>query len=256
FAGLDFANLLALAAALQTERFPAGVDVVRQGEAGDKLYIIQGGAAAVLIAAGEGELEIDQMVDGEYFGETALFSGGIRTATVRTTEPTECYSLTYARFAALLEQVPAIQAGVQAALYTHWANHLRAIPLFAGLTEAARQELVADLHWESYGAGSTIMRQGEDGAALYIIQRGAVEVLVRTDQGEQVVLLGADDYFGEIALLGNGIRTATVRAIHPTELYRLEGATVLALLDREPDLRASLLATLAQRTAGRPGLVV
>ena len=243
FADLDLADLLALGAALQSVAFPAGVDVVRQGESGDTLYLIGRGAAAVLITGAAGEQEIDRMADGDYFGEFALFSGGTRTATVRTTEPTEFYTLSHARFAALLDQKPALRAGVDAARRARWAKRLRLIPLFAGLAPTIPEALAAVLRWERRAAGEIIVRQGEPAATLYILQQGTAEGVIETRDGEQqVALLGAGDAVAALVALDGGRHPATVRAIQPVELYCLDRAAVRMLLAQAPDLRERLRA--------------
>jgi ATP-binding cassette subfamily B protein len=99
---------------LLPERYPAGEDVVRQGEPGDKLYVISRGQVEVLLADAQGENQrrINVLNKGDYFGEMALLTGGVRTTTVRTTEPTELYSLSRTDFQALLEGEPAVREAV------------------------------------------------------------------------------------------------------------------------------------------------
>ncbi|HMA34190.1 MAG TPA: ABC transporter transmembrane domain-containing protein [Chloroflexia bacterium] len=114
FAGLHGAALAALADGVMREHYPAGADVVRQGEPGDKLYIIRRGQAEVRVADGMGARRVNTLDEGDYFGEMALLAGEPRSATVRTTQPTEFYSLAQADFAALLAQEPALGQAVAA----------------------------------------------------------------------------------------------------------------------------------------------
>ena len=96
------------------ERYSTGEDVVRQGEPGDKLYIISKGQAEVLLDPGPGQepVRINVLNKGDYFGEMALLADGTRTSTVRTTEPSELFSLSQADFLDLLEREPAIRDAV------------------------------------------------------------------------------------------------------------------------------------------------
>ncbi len=243
FAGLDFTDLLALGATLQTVRFPAGAEVVRQGEPGDTLYLIQRGSAVVLVTAGAEEHEIDRMTDGDYFGEIALFSGGRRTATVRTTEPTDFYRLSHARFTVLLDSAPTLRVAVNAALHTRWASRLPLIPLFSGLSPTTQAAAAAVLRWESRTVGEIIVRQGEPGTTLYILQQGAAEVVSVTPESEKrVALLGAGDTIGALIVRDGARHPATVRTIQPAELYCLDRAALQTLLAQAPDLRARLRA--------------
>ncbi len=114
FAGLGPQPLAAIADRLGIERLSAGEDVVRQGEAGDKMYIISRGQAEVLL----NDRRVNTLNEGDYFGEMALLSAGdaegaARTATVRTTMPTELYSLSQWDFTALLDREPAVRRAVE-----------------------------------------------------------------------------------------------------------------------------------------------
>jgi CRP-like cAMP-binding protein len=192
------------------------------------------------VAAGAGEQEIDQMTDGDYFGELAMFRGGTRTATVRTSEPTEFYSLTHRRLGPLLEQTPAIREGIEAALQARWATHLRAVPLFAGLPPATQEAVAARLRWERRAAGEAIVCQGDPATTLYIIQQGAAEILVTTANGDAPRgTLGAGDYVG-----AGDHHPATVRATQQTDLYCLDRPVLDALIAAAPELRERLVPVL------------
>ena len=112
FAGLPEPALAAVTGRLTLERYAAGADVVRRGDAGDKLYLIGRGEAEVVVGADGSERRVNLLHAGEFFGEMALLSGEPRSATVRTTTPTELYSLDQEGFRALLEREPAVREAV------------------------------------------------------------------------------------------------------------------------------------------------
>ena len=95
---------------------------------------------------------------------------------------------------------------------------LRALPLFAPLPAPTLEQLATRLTEVDVTAGSTLFRKGDDGDLFYIVDEGSVEVL--TDSREPVVL-ERGDFFGEIALLRDVPRTATVRARTDSRLYAL-----------------------------------
>jgi ABC-type multidrug transport system fused ATPase/permease subunit len=116
FKDLSDQAMATVASRMRLERHPANYDVVRQGDPGDKFYVIGSGKVEVLIHDHTGERRINTLTGDEYFGEMALLTGESRTATVRTTIPTELYSLSRADFMELLEQDPAIYRAAGAML--------------------------------------------------------------------------------------------------------------------------------------------
>jgi MFS family permease len=104
---------------------------------------------------------------------------------------------------------------------------LAAIPIFAPLSTPARERLALWLRAESFEAGETIFAQGDHGDGFYAVQEGEVDVLV---DGEHVRTLGQGGYFGEIALLRDVPRTATVRARSAVRLQRLDREGFLAIV--------------------------
>jgi CRP-like cAMP-binding protein len=98
------------------------------------------------------------------------------------------------------------------------------VPMFAPLSLAAKERLAAKLVALEVPAGATIVRAGEVGDRFYLIDSGLVRIGI--DHGEKES--GAGAYFGEIALLRDVPRTATVTAATITRLYALERADFLA----------------------------
>jgi CRP-like cAMP-binding protein len=96
---------------------------------------------------------------------------------------------------------------------------LAGIPIFAPLSDAALDRLATSLRMVSVPAGTTVFEQGDDGDAFYAIEEGTADVLI---DGSVVRTLSAGGYFGEIALLRNVPRTATILALTDLRLQRLE----------------------------------
>jgi ATP-binding cassette, subfamily B, bacterial len=121
------------------------------------------------------------------------------------------------------------------------ASRLRAIPFFEHLDEALLSVLDERFVRERCVEGQTIFEEGDPGDKLYFVDRGEVEVLIRNPAGgeRRVALLRDGDYFGEIALLEDVPRTATVRTRVPSTLLVLDRKRFLDLLQAAPDLRAA-----------------
>jgi ABC-type multidrug transport system fused ATPase/permease subunit len=125
---------------------------------------------------------------------------------------------------------------------------LRTIPLFSGLRGSELASLAERVTAEQHAAGAEIVRQGEEGTKLCFIGSGEVEVVV-TDNGreQRINRLNDGDFFGEMALLTDEPRAATVRTTMPTELYTLSRADFLSLLDHDPDIRRAVDESMSMR---------
>jgi ATP-binding cassette subfamily B protein len=100
FAEVDSATLTELAGLFATEQIPEDRDIIREGDPGDRFYILVRGKAEVV----KGEKRVAVLSDGDYFGEIALLSDQPRNATVRSLTPCVCLTLQRAQFSAMLDR--------------------------------------------------------------------------------------------------------------------------------------------------------
>ena len=126
---------------------------------------------------------------------------------------------------------------------------LRAIPLF---THVKREDLVriADLLIERrFPKHKTIVEEGLPGDYMYVLRKGRVQVSKLSDDGREKILqfLESGDFFGEMSLLDDAPRSASVRALTDTQVWALSRADFLALLRRTPDVAMSVVQELARR---------
>lgn len=129
-----------------------------------------------------------------------------------------------------------------------WQSVAR-VPLFAGLDAARIAEIARLLRREIVPARYAIVRRGEPADAMFFIVSGEVEVEVQPHPRR----LGPGQYFGEIALLQDTVRTATVTAVTECQLLTLAAADFRRLLDAHPDLRASVTEVARRRLAADAG---
>jgi voltage-gated potassium channel len=120
------------------------------------------------------------------------------------------------------------------------------VPLFSRLDAASIAELVAMLRARTVPPGATIIRKGERGTAMYLIASGRVEV----EAAGGKVILHDGEYFGEMALLAQGPRSATVTALRPTDLLVLEADDFHRLIDRRPEVGKQVHAVAEGRRSG------
>ena len=116
---------------------------------------------------------------------------------------------------------------------------LQDLPLLSFLPPEVRAFVVESLVPVSYRFGSVIVREGDPADAFYVLVEGRARILKQAEGGEEIPLavLRAGDTFGEMGLLEDAVRTATVRASTDVEALRLERSVFEALLRRRPELR-------------------
>jgi CRP-like cAMP-binding protein/Zn-dependent protease len=207
-----------LAGRVRLRSIGSGQPVVRQGDRPDAFYVVRQGLLEVIEEDPERGTErtLGTLGRGESFGELGLLERAPRTATVRAAEPSEVFQVdkgTFDQLLADMADVPDFTPTLQA------AAELRSLAPFAHLDPAGISELLEHGSWLMIPAGETVVREGEIGDAFYAIQSGQVEVV---RDGERVRILGPGGFFGEVALLLDVPRTATVRAVTAVRAFRLD----------------------------------
>ncbi|MGB0571129.1 MAG: cyclic nucleotide-binding domain-containing protein [Alphaproteobacteria bacterium] len=125
---------------------------------------------------------------------------------------------------------------------------LRNIPLFAKLEPSKLKLLAFTAERITYEADQTLFSQGDVGDAAYIIVDGAAKVIVDTPDGElEVAALGRNDFVGEIAILCDVPRTATVRASDTTVTLRITKDLFFRLVAEFPEMSVEIMRELASR---------
>jgi CRP/FNR family transcriptional regulator len=121
---------------------------------------------------------------------------------------------------------------------------LERVPLFAGLKRRELQSLAASLKERTFAAGEAVTTEGEAGLGFFVIAEGTATVDVG---GRERTSLGPGDSFGEVALLDEGPRTATVRAETALRTYGMTPWVFKPFLESHPEVAWVLLQTLARR---------
>ncbi len=121
------------------------------------------------------------------------------------------------------------------------------VPLLNGLSNATIERLAQKAKPVTFIANDIIIGEGERGDALYIISHGWVKVTRHADEQHPVAELRDGDFFGEIALLGDHMRTATVKAVTTSTLLRLGRKDVIALAEKDHELKNRLEEARQQR---------
>jgi len=121
---------------------------------------------------------------------------------------------------------------------------IRQVPLFSGLDKREIQGLASTMKQRDFDAGDTIASEGSTGIGFFIIDEGEATVSV---QGEDVRTLTHGDYFGEVALIDDGARTATITAKTPLKAYGITSWEFRPLVENNASLAWKMLQTMAKR---------
>jgi CRP/FNR family cyclic AMP-dependent transcriptional regulator len=126
---------------------------------------------------------------------------------------------------------------------------LRNVPLFAGLDEAQLNVLVPMIMRTNFGRNQTIIAAGDPTDSLYIVITGRLKVLMADEQGREVILaiLGPGEFFGEMGLLDDSPRSASVLTLEPCELLGISKIDFKRCLTENSDLSLTVMRGLVKR---------
>jgi CRP/FNR family cyclic AMP-dependent transcriptional regulator len=124
------------------------------------------------------------------------------------------------------------------------AEALGRCSLFDGLSKDELRDLAKVTEDLEVDEGKVLCREGETAQEFFVIVDGEVEV---TKDGQRLTTLSGGDFFGEIALLEDLPRTATVRATKPLRFFVLTRRSFWSLLERQPEVERKVLRALAKR---------
>src|SRR5438477_11978417 len=239
FRFLSDEHFAALEPLLQEEHYDFGDTIVKQGDPAEAFYILtHGRARAIKIKTDGEEIPLGILKPGDSFGEAALAEGGRRMATVRCSTAVDILRIDRNDFLALVAQVPELRRyiemmgrnrAVQSFLY-QFSN-------FGRLPAPALRSMIDKLVPVGFAKGSLIIREGEPAGPLYVIEKGRARAFSGGGNGRQLNLAfyREGDFFGELSILNNAPRAASVEAFTDCHLFALEPKAVGALRNRFPD---------------------
>jgi len=122
---------------------------------------------------------------------------------------------------------------------------IRRVPLFAGCSKGELEQIAHIADEIDLREGKELTRQGERGREFFVLLEGEADV---TQDGQSINQLGTGDFFGEIALVEDRPRTATVTATSPVRALVITDRAFRQLLDEQPEIREKVLAAANART--------
>jgi ABC-type lipoprotein export system ATPase subunit/CRP-like cAMP-binding protein len=210
--------------------FPPAANIIVQGQVGNNFCILLKGEVEVFIERSEGkQVLVNRLRAGQYFGETALLTQGLETATFRAATNTEAVvaELDAAGLNNLLGKSPVLHKEFWHVLEQRMFQ--RHIQTLARLDLATIKNLTSQLPIKTYMPGEDIFHQGTLGDTFFVILEGQADNVLTQSDETQVTLnhWGAGKYFGEMTLASRR-RATTVRAVGntPTQVVELDRPTL------------------------------
>jgi len=182
----------------------SGEVIMKQGDEGDNFYVIDSGEFDIYV----NDSHVGSLGDGDSFGELALIYGTPRAATIRARTDAKLWGLDRNSYRRIL-------MGSTIRKRKQYEEFLSKVPILSSLEDWERLTVADALEPIQFNDGDEVIRQGEPGEDFFIIVEGQAVVRQKmTDDGEvvDVATLGSSDYFGEIALLLDQPRAASVVA--------------------------------------------
>ena len=229
----------------RVHRLGHGSTIIRAGERGDTFFLIASGQVRVHVVdrrpgGSGGQLELARLHEGAIVGEMALINAEPRTATVEVVGSADVIAFGRDAIEAAAGELPAVAAALDRFTRERLVkNVLATSPLFHPFTPAQRLDLVQRFSAHEVPIGTDVIVHGDDGAGLYVVLSGEVQVLRGEAPFEEVLArLGPGEVFGEISLIRRQPAMATVRASRRSSVLFLAREYFERLLSAVPEMRA------------------
>jgi len=130
--------------------------------------------------------------------------------------------------------------------------------VFPELTTVELQALDAAAQEQTYAPGAILCRQGEIGRRLFIISEGEAEIFVNTDESQMVLVknVGSTDYFGEMALINDAPRAATVRTISRCKTLEIDREAFVSTIDHNPALLRAIVRQISNHLRNNDRIII
>lgn len=194
-----------------------GETIIEQGAPGDNFYVLEQGKVSVAV----NDKQVATLEPGASFGELALMYNSPRAATIVAEGKCTLWAMTRQTFRKKVNNAAAAKRD-------KYKDFLKGVALLQNIEDYERNQIADALTESDYADGDTIIAQGDEGADMYILVEGAAKALIKGVKGHlnggAVKMYKPGDYFGELALMTDSKRAATIKAT---------GQAKCVVLDRE-----------------------
>jgi cAMP-dependent protein kinase regulator len=237
---LDDEALSAVQSVCSLRTFSKGDKIIEEGEESYSIFIIIDGKVHVYKRDISGAMKfMDELGSGNFFGEISFLTGKPRTATVVAAEDCTLYEISKDDMERLEESYPQIKSVLVDFYKIRILDSLIAFsPLFSELDADDRKYVLTKFKPDIYQPNQVIIQEGTEGDFLFVIKSGKVLVKTKDIKGREIKLaeLGPGDFFGEVALITNTPRTATVVAITKVGVLKMSKEDFLEIIQLYPSV--------------------
>ncbi|MEP7155293.1 MAG: cyclic nucleotide-binding domain-containing protein [Betaproteobacteria bacterium] len=235
--GLTLLQLRELLLESEIHRPEEGEIVFSKNDYTNSFYSIVEGGVVVEATTTTGAAIAFQLEKGEFFGELGLISGRRRTATIRANKRTLLLETPRRSMLKLIASVESVRRTLDKVMMKRAVRQY----LSATIRETEVEYLIEGATIKKYATNEVLFSEGDLADGLYLIRRGSVTVS-RQIAGKEIVLsyVAAGNYVGEMALMSDAPRSATVRAAVPTEIIMLEAKRFTEVMSSHSTVRASV----------------
>merc|ERR1719195_1946524 len=190
---------------MKESNFEPGKKVISEGDDGDFLFVIEKGSVNCIKMIDGAEKVVKTCAPGDVFGELALLYNCPRAASVVAQDECICWQLDRESFNHIVKDAAVKRRN-------KYDSFLKQVALISSIDAYERSQIADALKSESYSKGQVIVKQDEPGDKFYIVEEGSLYAMkmTPTDGEKRVMDYKAGDYFGELALLKNQPRAASV----------------------------------------------
>ncbi len=199
--------------------------VIREGDPGERLYLVMSGRVEVLRNMPSGRMEpVARLAPGDVFGEVALLETGRRTRSVRTRSKAVFLTLDRDAFQNLVLTKMSRQEVLD---IIQKVAFLHRVPLSANWSPHAMFSFARRCSFQTFEDGESLIRESEDNQYFFVLYEG---VLAVRKNNREIARLGVGDFFGEISALQNSVATATILTVGPARCLMMSKREFLQFL--------------------------
>ncbi len=229
--------------------FDMGENIFNQGEMGDYAYLVYSGRVRVFQQNKKGKhITMEILSSGNLFGERSIIKKEPRINSVRASEDVVALRIGRADFEKLLQDNQELLPYFEKFFQDNSIINFLRLSTFLGTPPSKQvRALLHQLEESSFKEEEIIFKEGDTGNLLYIIKSGEVKAIKEKDGKEHIFsYMGEGNYFGELALIMDSPRTATIIATKDTECYTISRNNFNKLIKSAPNLRKQLLEQIEQ----------